>query len=122
MGVTKGFGKLGKGFVFHGHQKDLYVYVMNRRFKRIFRPDVGRLVHGRMEALEMMNGQPVHFEGILDKIGVSALDGDEFNELLLDHLNPYLGHLSRRELREHMVVAIKGLLSDLDRKSMEPMA
>jgi hypothetical protein len=122
LGVTKGFGKIGKEFVFHGREKDLYVYVMNRRFKRIFRPDSGRLPNDRKEMLEMMNGHPIHFDGILDMICVSDLDEHGFNELLQDHLAPYLRHLGRRELKEHLAVAIKGHLSDLDRKSMEPMA
>jgi hypothetical protein len=33
LGVTKGYGRVGKSFVFHGHEKDLFVYVMNRRLK-----------------------------------------------------------------------------------------
>jgi SRSO17 transposase len=122
LGTTKGFGKIGKSFVFHGREKDLYVYVMNRCFKKIFHPDIDRLHKDKKELLKMMNGLPMHEDGILDRLGVTKMDGEAFNKLLLEHVYPYFRFLGRSENIEHMLLIIKGLLSDLERKSMEPIA
>jgi hypothetical protein len=122
LGIAKGYGRVGKSFVFHGHEKDLFVNVMNRRFKKLFSHDTDRLKTDRKEMLKMINGQPIHFKGILDEIGVSDLGGSEFKELLLDHIDPYVKYLDRRELRQHFLAVIKWRLSDLERKSMAPIA
>lgn len=122
LGVTKGFGKLGKGFVYHGNEKDLYVYVMNHRFRRIFKPDTGRLTDTRKDLLRMINGIPLFFPDILEKLGVTDLTCENFDNLLLEHLERYLRYLNRKELKPHMVATIKGHLSNLERKSNEPIA
>jgi SRSO17 transposase len=119
LGVTKGFGRVGTNFVFHGHEKDIYVYVMNRRFKKIFKPDIDRLPNERNELLKMITEIPINFTSILDKIGLTNLTFETFNQMLADHLLPYINFLGRSELPKHMVAYIKGLLSDLDRKSFE---
>jgi SRSO17 transposase len=58
----------------------------------------------------------------LKEIGVSDLNEVEFNKLLLDHLYPYVKFLGRKELNHHFVAIVKGKLSDLERKTMEPIA
>ncbi|MDR1394817.1 MAG: transposase [Deltaproteobacteria bacterium] len=47
---------------------------------------------------------------------------EEFNQLLAEHLEKYTPFLGRKELYPHMAAAIKGRLSDLERKSNEPIA
>ncbi|MDR1084713.1 MAG: DUF4338 domain-containing protein, partial [Deltaproteobacteria bacterium] len=122
LGVTQGFGRQGKSFVFHGCEKDIYAYIMNRRFKKIFRPDTGRLPNEREELLKMINGIPVHFPKILEKIGVTSLNSEKFAQLLAEHLGPYIPFLGRKEHLSHLIIMIQGRLSDLERKSMEPIA
>jgi hypothetical protein len=95
---------------------------MNRRFKKIFRPDTGRLPNEREELLKMINGIPMHFPKISEKIGVTDLDSEKFARLLAEHLEPYIPFLGRKEHHPHVIAMIKGRLSDLERKSMEPIA
>jgi SRSO17 transposase len=121
LGETKGFGRQGKGFVFHGNVKDLYVKVLNRRFASAFHPDIERLRSDRKELLSMITGTPVYFPKILDVLGVTQIDQESMNLSIADHLEPYIPYLSRTELLQHFVAMFKGLLSDLPRKSIEPI-
>lgn len=41
---------------------------------------------------------------------------------LKEFMEPFSGHFGRREMREHGEDFVRGLLSDLDRKSVEPIA
>jgi SRSO17 transposase len=122
LGQTKGFGRQGNGFVFHGHAKDLYVKILSRSFADRFQPDVERLGDERRELMSIIHGIPTYHQGILEDIGVSKLDPAAMEGLLADHLARYLRHLNRKELAAHFVAMIKGLLSDLERKSIEPIS
>jgi hypothetical protein len=53
LGVTKGYGRRGNTFEYHGQKKDIYVYIVDRSFAREFQPDLKRLRNGR-EELEAM--------------------------------------------------------------------
>jgi SRSO17 transposase len=122
LGETKGFGRVGKEFVYHGNKKALYVMVIDRRFASTFLPDVGRLPNVRKEILSMINEISVHFPVSLDELGVKNISLEIFNQSLADHLLPYVKFLGRKEHRPHMVAVIKGLLSDLERKNLEAIA
>jgi SRSO17 transposase len=122
LGSTKGYGLRSEGFVYHGRKKDIYVKIMNRRFAAEFRPSRLRLADERKELLAMINGTPIWFPSILKDIGVTQSGAAGISDALADHLSRYLPFLGRKELRPHMVAMAKGLLSDLRRKSTEPIA
>jgi SRSO17 transposase len=122
IGRTKGFGKIGKSFVFHGRMKDIYVLVMNRRFGKIFRPNINRLITVRGELLKMINNVPVKYNYMLNKEVISNFNYENVSEMLAEHLERYIPYLTRIETTQHMVAMIKGLLSDLKRKTCEPIA
>jgi SRSO17 transposase len=123
LGVTKGFGRKGNSFVYHGRVKDIFVYVMSHNFMRLFQPSIDRLPNDeKKEIIKMINGIPFHHKKILDDMGVTNFDQEKFDELLSDHLHPYITHLERKEVVEHFLAAIKGRLSDLERKNVEQMS
>ena len=123
LGPTKGFGRQGNGFIYHGRSKDLYVKIMNRRFASTFQPDIVRLPKSdKEEFLAMILGVPTHYERILDDLGVTEVTHDKIARWLAEHLEPYLPHLNRKELRGHLVAMTKGLMGSLPRKSIEPIA
>jgi len=122
LGATKGYGLQSEGFVYHGRKKDIYVKVLDRRFASRFRPSASRLPDERGELLAMINGTPIWFPAILKEAGVTQGCGADIPNALADHLWRYLPFLGRKELRPHMVAMVKGLLSDLGRKSTEPIA
>lgn len=122
LGVTKGYGRQGNTFVYHGQKKDIYVYIMERSFAREFRPDLKRLRNGREELEAMINGIPTWYPSILKEMGIIGDITDRVRQFFATHLNKYMGYLGRKEHRAHFVAMEKGLLSDLERKSIEPIA
>ena len=122
LGTTKGYGRLGKTFVYHGQRKDIYVYVIDRSFAKKFKPDAGRLYDEREELAGMINGIPMWAPSLLERIGITENIVQEIKERFTDFLARYVKHLGRKEHKEHLVAMEQGLLSDLDRKSIEPIA
>ena len=122
LGITKGYGKQGNTFVYHGHKKDIYVYIMDRSFAREFRPDLKRLQNGREELEAMINGIPTWYPDILKALGIAGDILANIKERFAEHLGRYMGYLGRKEHRAHLVAMEQGLLSDLERKSIEPIA
>ena len=122
LGVTKGYGRQGNTFVHHGQLKDIYVYIMDRSFAREFRPDLKRLRNGREELEEMINGTPIWYPSILKNMGIAGDITDRIRQFFISHLERYVRYLGRKEHLAHFVAMEKGLLSDLERKSIEPIA
>ena len=122
LGVTKGYGKIGKDFVYHGRKKDLYVYVMDREFARRFKPDIARAYNLREELIAMMNGTPMWYPSLLKELGLTDSPAQKIEQKFADHLMRYAPFLGRSENKLHFVSMVQGLLSDLKRKSIEPIA
>jgi len=125
LGKTQGYGKQGDSFIYHGVPKDIYVRIVNRRFASQFSPDIKRLNPEREELIAMINGVPMWIPSLIYRIGlpeVVARGAEGLSEALADHLMRYLPYLGRKEHRVHLLTQIKGRLSDLKRKSNEPIA
>lgn len=122
LGQTKGYGKIGKGFAYHGQKKDIYVTIIDRQFARQFKPDSSRIYNEREELAEMINGTPMYSRSLLKKVGITNSFPEQIKQQLIDHLVRYTPHLGRKEHKQHLVVMVQGLLSDLERKSIEPIA
>ena len=122
LGVTKGYGRRGNTFGYHGQIKDIYVYIVDRSFAREFRPDLKRLRNGREELEAMINGIPTWYPSILEEMGVSGDFTEQIRQHFADHVQRYTSYLGNKQNRSHFVAMEKGLLSDLERKSIEPIA
>jgi len=122
LGITKGYGLQGGKFVYHGNRKDIYVCIIDRTFAREFRPDIKRLRNGREELEAMINGIPLWSPTILREMGISGDITDQVKQLFVAHLERYMGYVGSKENRAHFIAMEKGLLSDLERKSIEPIA
>jgi SRSO17 transposase len=125
LGETRGYGKRGEGFVYHGLPKDIYVRVTSRRFAGQFHPSTMRVNPEREELIAMINGVPMWTPSVISRMGlpeIVARGAEWLSESLADHLLRYIPFLGRKEHREHLLTQVKGRLSDLDRKSNEPIA
>ena len=123
LGVTQGYGKQGDSFVYHGQRKDIYVKIMNRRFSSRFRPDLGRLHKNETEEiLDMINGVPMWYPTVLETMGIDGINMETVPKLLAEHLATYTPHLGRAEQKEHFTTLVQGRMSDIKRKSNEPIA
>ena len=122
LGSTKGFGKIGQDFIYHGRKKDIYVYILSPRFEKLFHPSIERLPNEKKETLSMMSGIPLWCVTILEDIGIEGVTPNDFDELFSDHVQRYLRFLSCKEHKTNFLTILTGLLSDLDAKSLEPIA
>jgi SRSO17 transposase len=122
LGISKGYGRKGNTYVYHGQKKDIYVYIMDCSFSREFRPDIKRLHNEREELEAMINGIPTWYPTILNTIGIKGDFTVQIKQLFASHLIRYMLFLGRKEHRGHFIAMLKGFLSDLDRKSIEPIA
>lgn len=59
---------------------------------------------------------------MIQELKIEELQPEEIKEELEKYLNGYTEKLSNKSQRNYFSVYIKGLLSDLDRKSIEPIA
>ena len=122
LGMTRGYGKIGKDFVYHGRKKDLYVYIIDQQFAKRFNPDISRVYKEREELIVMINGIPMWSQNLLKDIGITNNPAQKIIELFSEHLKRYNPFLGRLENKLHFAVLLQGLLSDLKRKSIEPIA
>ena len=123
LGITQGYGRQGNTFVYHGQPKDIYVKIMNRRFASRFHPDLGRLRKNEAEEiLTMINGVPMWYPSVLDTMGMDNINMETVPKLLAEHLATFTPYLGRSEQKKHFTTLVQGRLSDLDRKSNEPIA
>ena len=122
LGVTKGYGKIGKDFVYHGRKKDLYVYILDRQFAKRFKPEIKPTYDEREELITMINGTPMWYPSLLKEIGITNNPALKITERFADHLLRYKQYLGRNENLLHFTVMLQGLLSDIKCKSIEPIA
>ena len=123
LGITQGYGRQGDTFVYHGQPKDIYVKIINRRLKNRFHPDLGRLrKNDAEELLAMINGIPTWYPAVLEIMGLEDINMETVPKLLAEHLVAYAPSLGRSEQKKHFTTLVQGRLSDLERKSNEPIA
>lgn len=124
LGETKGFSKVGKAFIYHGNRKGVYIYLLNKNFihniKRAPRHQPLKKVRERVP--NMMLHTPDWNPEILQDAGITAEAVGNLGHLLDEYLAQFSECFSRSEQRVHGECYVKGLLSNLDRKSMEPIA
>jgi SRSO17 transposase len=122
IGQTQGYSRGTSGFTYHGNKKAIYVYVIDKRFKKEFKPSIDRLNNTTKELEKMINGIPQWYPTLTEKIGLTKMTDEGVRRYLAEHLSTYTPYLGRKEHYQHLVSMTQGLLSDLNRKSIEPIA
>jgi len=122
LGQTKGYSRGTEGFTYHGNKKAIFIQIIDKRFKRAFKPGTIRMNQAIKELEEMINGIPQWFPSLTEKIGLKKMTDEDVRRCLAEHLSTYTPYLGRKEHHRHLVAMTQGLLSDLDRKSIEPIA
>jgi SRSO17 transposase len=122
LGVTKGYGKIGKDFVYHGRKKGLYVYILDRQFASRFKPDISRVYNEREEVSAMASETAMWSPTLLKELDITDKPAEKISKKFADHVLRYTPFLGRSENKLHFTSVLQGLLSDLKRKSIEPIA
>lgn len=131
LGATRGFTKHRRTYRYHGHPKEVFVYVVEPRFRTLIgcRPTPPHLrVRLRPksttneEALSMLAHQNDWHETILEENGIDSNQMEVLADALVEFHEEFHTAFNRSTQRSHGLVVLKGLLSDLERKSLEPIA
>ena len=125
VGQTKGFTKQGRGYIYHGHPKEVYVYPLVPDFRAIIgcvaRPPRKRhfpLREVRAMVLQSNDWSPE----LLEESGITDESIGQLATLLTEFHGSFAGAFNRPVQRFYGSVYLKGLLSDLEAKSAEPIA
>ena len=122
IGQTQGYSRTADGFAYHGNKKAIYVHIIDKNFEREFKPSVDRLDNITKELEKMINGIPQWYPSLTEKIGLAKMTDEDMRRYLSEHITAYVSYLGRKEHYQHFVSMVQGLLSDLKRKSIEPIA
>jgi SRSO17 transposase len=134
LGETRGFRKEGKAFVYHGHRKKVFVYVLDKKFIGKIRKESGSGAAGnnpkrptpkqtaRRDCQMMIETTSDWSPRLLKDAGITEDSVAGLGKELTKYMGSFDACFARSEGRENSLLVIKGLLSDLERKSIEPIA
>jgi len=125
VGETRGFSKVGKVFVYHGNRKGVFLYLLDRRiFKWVsqFPPRRSNPNLSRVRSWDMMLNQPDWSPELFTEVGLDEHSIAGLKVRLEQYLNAYIPCYTHVAQQKNFEMYIKGLLSDLERKSVEPIA
>jgi SRSO17 transposase len=128
LGKTKGYSKIRGGYIYHGQEKEVYVYVIRKNFRELlgcttpWKPHT-TIINHRWEDLQTMMFQNMNFNPeLLDKEVLTAEMMDEIAQELCNFHYCFNSAFRRSEQLNHSVMYLKGLLSPLERKHIEGIA
>jgi len=131
LGTTKGYGKIGHTFVYHGNRKGVYIYVLQaRKLKQIqeeARHIQAELSHRTLKTVtggapNMMLHKPDWSPAILEESGITEQTVMNLGDELAEYLDDFRMCIKYSGQEAYTEVFIKGFLSDLEYKSAEPIA
>lgn len=122
LGETKGYGKSGNLFVYHGNRKGVYLYEIDKKEMKAIRKSCHQTLKTvRRREPYMMLQKPDWNPGILTDAGITEEMvrnlGNELDDFLLCFDTCF-----RYEQGMYAATYLKGLMSDLEYKSAEPIA
>ncbi len=130
LGHTDGFGKVGHGYVHHGSIKEVYVYVLEPRFREIIGcvPKAYDILHrppqslAKVEELKMILHQCLWNPNWVPAMKLTETDVHRLADELVKFHEQFHDCFGRIEHRRLGLAYLSGLMSNLEAKSAEPMA
>ena len=131
LGTTKGFGKIGQTFVYHGNRKGVYIYVLQSKEFKLIQDETKRIeaetCHRTLKtvnrgALDMMLQKPDWSPRILEEAGITEQTVINLGVELAEYLEPFQACVKYSGQEVYTEIFVKGFLSDLQYKSAEPIA
>jgi SRSO17 transposase len=130
IGHTQGYGKEGHGYVHHGSMKEVYVYVLDPRFRKIIgcEPKPYDLFDRpppsleKVEELKMILNQAHWNPELVPWVTLTEEDVKHMAEELVKFHEQFHDCFGRIEQQRLGLAYLSGLMSNLPAKSAEPMA
>ena len=125
VGETSGYGKVGVTYQYHGNKKGVFLYPLKKNFKKLMgctgKPLRVLKNNQHLERITMQLQKNTWHEGIMEEANVRGIV-DKLPEMLMNFMDRFQSCFQRSEQTFNINVYIKGLLSNLKRKSAEPIA
>lgn len=129
-GSTLGFTKQGTYYKYHGHKKEVYLYPIEKKFRSVigcsrrpFRRSKPReLKYPERSEIKMMLTYDRWNPDLAQSLDISSGDIEKLGEELFEFSRQFDGCFKREEQRVISATYLKGLASDLEAKSAEPIA
>ena len=126
VGETSGFGKVGVTYQYHGNKKGVFLYPLKKNFRQLMgctgKPlRVLKKSNKYLELVSMQLQKNTWHEGILEEAEVPGMI-DKLPEMFNHYVSRFVDCFKRAEPISHLFAYMKGLLSNLERKSVEPIA
>lgn len=126
VGESGGYEKVGKTYTYHGNKKAIYLYVMEKKFKKLIGCTGRRPIQvlKNKQSLEMvyMQLQKNDWHSALLEEAKVKDTVDQLPEMLKSHMGRFHDCFRRSEQEFNGNLYVQGLLSNLERKSIEPIA
>ena len=131
IGQTHGYGKLGKGYVYHGVAREVYVYVLNSKFRKIIgckqkkcdylfqRPPQSLQ---KVEELQMILKHSQWHPNLVPCMELTEQDLEVMADELVAFHKQFYSCYGRLEHQRLGLAYLSGLLSNAKAKSVEPIA
>jgi hypothetical protein len=129
VGQTSGYTKKGRGYTFHGVPKEVYVYVLEPRFRTYIgcRPQPPRVRRPlpsiqQLEELKMALREISWKPELMPWMDWTEADVNRLADELVAFHGQFHPHYGRLEQHRLGLTYLSGLMSTLEAKSAEPMA
>jgi len=124
LGSTKGFTKKGKGYIYHGNIKDIYIYVLEPHYRKILGvpPTTEPRLPKKVEETSMSLQQSAWMSKSLDNFDIKDLDFDLIGKELTDFHHTFTDCFYRSEQESIGLTYLSGLMSAIPRKTAETIA
>lgn len=124
LGETKGYTKQGKGYIYHGNAKEIYIYILNSRYREIlgvpstpfFKQNLSKNVEETSLSLLQSKWSPE----LLDDM--AELDFDSIAEKIVEYHHTFTDCFYRSEQESIGLTYLSGLMSAVQRKTAEGIA
>ena len=130
VGDTYGSAKLGKGYRYHGTAKEIYLYVLEPKFRSIIgcRQKAPSLFHrppltkSKVEELVMLLEHCQWHPQLVAELGLDESHVKAMAQELVEFHQQFHDHFGRIEHQRLGLAYISGLMSNCQAKSVEPIA
>lgn len=126
IGKTSGFKKVGKTYEYHGNHKAVYLYFVKKNYKNLIEC-TGRPIRNlkkRRKPLEKvtMQLQTNNWHPELIKEANVKNIAKTLPEMFSNHMNRFVECFPKAEHEFNANIYVRGLLSNIERKSIEPIS
>ena len=121
LGSTKGYSKRGKGYIYHGNIKDVYVYILESRYRKILgvpsatKPQLPQKVEETSLSLQQSTWSPK----ISETFDLEDIDIDLLAKELTDYHHVFTDCFCRSEQESIGLTYLSGLMSSIPRRLSE---